>query len=90
MMWEGEKALELEGWRKDRREKHCLEGERRTESRQGQSGGGEEKKLSMCLCVRDEEWRIQSCSLAPGTTFLSAMASLSAKCTFDASPRMLL
>lgn len=75
---------------KRQKRKHCLEGERRTESRQGQSGGGEEKKLSMCLCVRDEEWRIQSCSLAPGTTFLSAMASLSAKCTFDASPRMLL
>lgn len=41
---------------------------------------------SMCLC----ESRMQSCSLAPGTTFLSAVASLSAKCTFDASPRMLL
>lgn len=29
-------------------------GERRTESRQGESGGGGEKKPSMCLCVRGE------------------------------------
>lgn len=39
---------------------------------------------------RVSERRVQSCSFAPGATFLSAAASLSAKCTFDASPRMLL
>lgn len=48
------------------------------------------EKLSVSVRERKRERRIQSCSLAPGTTFLSAMASLSAKCTFDVSPHMLL
>lgn len=56
-----------------------------TERADRESGGGGERKRQPV-----SERREQSCSLAPGATFLSAMASLSAKCTFDASPRMLL
>lgn len=56
-----------------------------TERADGESGGGGKRKQQPV-----SERRVQSCSLAPGATFLSAMASLSAKCTFDASPRMLL
>lgn len=89
MAREGE--TEMEGGKIKTGEKTLFE--RRTERWQRESGGGGEKgkkKLSMCLYVRDGEGRIQICSFAPGTAFLSAMASLSAKCTFDVSPHMLL
>lgn len=56
-----------------------------TERADGESGGGGERKRQPV-----SERRERSRSLAPGATFLSAVASLSAKCTFDASPRMLL
>lgn len=83
--------MEVGRWRKERGENRgesCGGVEEEREETEGGSGGGGEKKLH--LCVSERERRIQSCSLAPGATFLSAMASLSAKCTFDASPHMLL
>lgn len=67
-----------------------LEGERNNTGER--HGGKREREVIKRKTVTHTQRKggYRAVAIAPGTTFLSAVASLSAKCTFDALPHMLL